>query len=189
MGYSNRINDPAFAKYLADTKKYAKIFSLILASAAVLGFYLYGEFSYDMDNPEALYIGLGIGGMFIMIALITNRSQKSTKTWDGKVVDKLVEKKTRRRNATDMDYHAREYLLYKVVIKSDFGDTRELTAENDDTVYNYYQIGDRVRYHGHLRTFEKYDKSKDSIIFCNACAFLNDMSDERCRACHCPLLK
>ena len=189
MAYSNRIHDPAFAKYRADSEKYAKIFASILATAAVLGFYLYGELGTEMDNPEALYIGLVIGGMFIAIALITNRSKKGAKTWDGTVCAKQVEKKTRRRKSTDLDYHMREYLLYTVTIKSNDGKAHEITAENDDTTYNYYQIGDKVRYHGSLRSFEKYDKSKDSIVFCNACASLNEMSAERCHRCHCPLLK
>ncbi|MBU4036264.1 MAG: hypothetical protein KKA35_07535 [Proteobacteria bacterium] len=187
--YSNRINDPAFAKYRANSDKYALIFSFIIAAAAILGFYLYGEFSMEMDNPEAMYIGLGIGGMFIMIALLTNRSKKGAKTWDGKVVDKQVEKKTKRRKASDPDYHMREYLLYKVIINSDYGQTHEITAEDDDTVYNYYEIGDRVRYHGSIRTYEKYDKSKDSIVFCNACASLNKIEDDKCHRCMCPLLK
>jgi len=189
MAYSNRIHDPAFAKYLDDSRRYAWIFSLLLAAAAVIGFYSYGAFGSEMDNPEALYIGLGIGGMFIVIAGLTNRSRKGGTTWDGKVVDKQVEKKTRRRRAEDMDYHARNYLLYKVVIRSDYGKSHEITAEDDDTVYNYYRVGDRVRYHGSLRSYEKCDKSKDTIIFCNACASLNEMSAERCHRCHCPLLK
>ncbi len=176
MAYSNRINDPAFAKYLADSDRYAKIFSYILATAAVLGFYLYGELSPEMDNPEALYIGMGIGGMFIAIALITNQTKKGAKTWDGKVYDKQVEKKRRRRNAADMDYHMKEYLLFKVIFQSNDGKTHEISAENDDTLHNYYRIGERVRYHGGLRSFEKYDKSKDTIIFCNACASMNEMS-------------
>jgi len=65
----------------------------------------------------------------------------------------------------------------------------ELTAEDDDTVYNYYQTGDRVRHHGGLNSFEKYDKSQDDIVFCNACASLNDINDEYCFRCNCPLLK
>ena len=62
----------------------------------------------------------------------------------------------------------------------------EITAEDDDTRYNYYQIGDRVRYHGSLRTYEKYDKSKDSIIFCNACASLNEITAESVTAVDVP---
>ncbi|MDW7669506.1 MAG: hypothetical protein SCJ93_11835 [Bacillota bacterium] len=46
--------------------------------------------------------------------------------------------------------------------------------------YNYYQTGDKVRHHAELNTLEKYDKSKDKIIFCNACAYLNDIEDEYC---------
>ncbi len=189
MGYSNRINDPAFAKYRADSDRYAFIFAFIIAAAAVLGFFLYGELGKEMENPDALYIGLGIGGMFIAIAWITNRSKKGAKSWDATVCDKQVIKKTRRRNAADMDYHAREYLLYKVVLRAGDGKLHEITSENDDTVYNYYQVGDRVRYHGSLRSYEKYDKSKDTIVFCNACASLNEMSSDRCHRCHCPLLK
>ena len=189
MAYSNRINDPAFVRFQADSDRYAMLFSFILAGAAVIGFYLYGLFGTEMDNPESLYIGLGIGGMFVAIALITNRSKKGAKTWDGTVSDKRVEKKTRQRNASDMDYHAQNYLLYKVIVRSDTGKTHEITAENDDTLYNYYHVGERVRYHGFLRTFEKYDKSKDDLAFCNACASLNEINSERCHRCNCPLLK
>ena len=51
------------------------------------------------------------------------------------------------------------------------------SAEDDDTVFNYYQIGDKVRHHGGLNSIEKYDKSGDEIIFCNACTYLNDIKD------------
>jgi len=34
----------------------------------------------------------------------------------------------------------------------------ERMALNDDTLYKYFQIGDRVRHHGGLNSFEKYDK-------------------------------
>ena len=189
VGYSDRINDPAFAAYLKNSARYAWIFSILLAAAAVLGFFIYGETGKEMNNPEALYIGLAIGGMFIMIALLTNRSKKGGKTWDGTVCDKRVEKKTRRRNTGDQDSYLQEYLLYTVVIQSNHHQKYEMTAEDDDTLYNYYRIGEKVRHHGHLNAYEKYDKSGDTIIFCNACATLNEVTDERCHRCSCPLLK
>jgi hypothetical protein len=188
-GYSSRINDPAFAAYLRSSERYAWIFSFILAAAAVLGFFIYGEISHEMDNPQALNIGLLIGGMFVAIAFITNRSKKGGWTWDGTVCYKQVEKKKRRRKTEDTSYHMQEYLLYKVIIQSDHRKKYEITAENDDTQYNYYHIGEKIRYHGSLHSYEKYDKSKDTIIFCNACASLNEMTDENCFRCHCPLLK
>jgi hypothetical protein len=142
-----------------------------------------------MDNPDAVFIGMGIGGMFIAIAWLTNWSKKGAATWDGRVCDKRIEKKVRNRTAADMDYHAREYLLYTVIFQSESGRTAEITVEGDDTLYNYYQVGDMVRHHGRLRTYEKYDKSQDTIIFCNACASLNEITDDHCFRCNCPLLK
>lgn len=189
MAYSTRINDPDFVRYRANTVKYAWIFSFILAAAAVLGFGIYGAIGREMDNPEALYIGMGIGAMFITIAWLTNRSKKGSKTWDGMVSDKKVEKKKRRRHTTDQDHYMQEYMLYTVTVTSEGGKRHEITAENDDTLYHYYQVGDKVRFHGRLGTYEKFDKSRDTIIFCNACASLNEMTSDRCFRCNCPLLK
>ncbi|MFH2059406.1 MAG: hypothetical protein ABIJ59_10965 [Pseudomonadota bacterium] len=189
IGYSDKISDPAFAKYLESSAQYAWIFSIILAGAAIIGFFIYGETSSEMDNPEALYIGLLIGGMFMAIAFFSNRSKQKGWTWDGTVCDKQIEKKKRKVYNTGNDYYMQEYQLFKVIIQSDHREKYELTAENDDTVYNYYQIGDKVRHHGKLNSYEKYDKSNDTIIFCNACATLNEICDEICHRCSCPLLK
>lgn len=189
IGYSSKINDPAFAKYLKNTNKWSLYFSFILAVIAIAGFFIYGETSSEMDNPEALYIGLFIGGMFIMIALFQIMNRKKSKTWDGIVVDKKIENKRRKRNTTDDDYYWEEYTVFTVFIRSDSGKMHEIRVENDDTVFNYYQIGNRVRHHGGLNSYEKYDKSKDTIIFCNACASLNDINDDYCHRCNVPLLK
>ena len=93
MGYSSKINDPAFKKYLNNTRRWSFMFSIILAVMAVFGFYIYGEISNEMDNPEELYIGLGIGAMFLLIALLGIVGRKRTKTWDGVVVNKTVKQK------------------------------------------------------------------------------------------------
>jgi len=94
--YSKKINDKAFEKYLESSSKWPLYFSFDLALIAIIGFFIYGETSCEMDNTGALYIGLGIGTMFILIALIQNRSRKKSKTWDGVGVDKKIEKKKRR---------------------------------------------------------------------------------------------
>lgn len=80
-GFSPRISDPAFAKYVKNSNRWAAIFSLILAVAAVIGFYIYGEVGSEMDNPGSLYIGFGIGGMFLVIALFQILGRKHSKTW------------------------------------------------------------------------------------------------------------
>ena len=188
IGYSDRINDPAFARYMRNSKVWSFSFAAVLALIAIVGFYIYGESSPEMDNPEALYIGLGIGGMFLAIALFQSIGRRST-TWDGVVVDKQIEEKRRKRHSGDNDYYWEQYTLFTVIIKRDDGKIYTKSAEDDDTVFNYYQIGDKVRHHGGLNSIEKYDKSGDDIIFCNACASLNDIKDDYCLRCKCPLLK
>ncbi|NEW81542.1 MAG: hypothetical protein GZ094_04150 [Mariniphaga sp.] len=186
VGFSQKINHPALAKYVKDTNRWSGIFSLILAFAAVAGFFIAGETSSDMENPEALYIGLGIGSMFLLIAFFQIAGRNNSTTWDGKIVDKKIENK-RRRSKDDESWI--DYTRYTVCIRSDKGKIHTTTAEDDDTKYNYYKIGDRVRHHKGLNTYEKENKSGDTIIFCNACASLNDINENFCFRCKCPLLK
>ena len=189
IGFSENINDPAFAKYLKNSNRWAGIFSVIIAIAAIIGFYIAGETSTEMDNPESLYIGLGIGGMFLVIALFTVIGRKRSRTWDGSVIDKTVKKKSRRRDTGNDDSYVEYYTEYTVAIRENGGKVHRLVHEDDDTIFNYYRIGDRVRHHAGLKSYEKHDKTQDSIIFCNACGTLCDINDDVCFRCKCPLLK
>ncbi len=189
IGFSAKITDPAFKKYQKDTTSYAFIFAGILTVITTVSFFLYGALSDEMDNPEALYIGLGISGMFIIIALLSTLSRKKGKTWDGKVIDKQRRLKVRKKSRGANDTSPQQYYEYTVFIKAENGDEHVIAVEDDDTLFNYYQVGDRIRHHAGLNTYEKFDKSKDQIIFCNACAYLNDINDDYCVKCHCPLLK
>ncbi|MCF7975986.1 MAG: hypothetical protein K9N55_19370 [Phycisphaerae bacterium] len=189
VGYSDRINDPAFARYLANQKRYAWIFAWIMAAAFTGGFFYYGTTGKDMTNPQALYIGLGLGCMMLAIAFLTNLRRTHSRTWDGEVIDRKVQKKRRHRNQDDNDGYIEEYLLYTVIIREDNGRKHNLVVKNDATLYNYFQNGDKVRRHGKLNTYEKYDKSKDTVIFCNACASRHEIADDVCSRCKCPLLK
>ena len=189
VGFSSRINDPAFTGYVKNSKRWSAIFSLVLAIVAIISFYIYGEKSPEMDNPQALYIGIGIGSMFIFIATIQIIGRSRSKTWDGIVIDKKVQDKRKKRYTNNNDYYWENYKEYTVSIKRDDGRVEECATEDDDTKYNYYQIGDRVRHHEGLNTYEKYDKSRDAIIFCNACASLHNIEDDYCFRCKCPLLK
>jgi hypothetical protein len=188
-GFSPRINDLAFAKYVKNSNRWAAIFSMILAVAALIGFYIYGEVSSEMDNPGALYIGFGIGGMFLLIALFQILGRKRSKTWDGTVEDKKIKKKTKRHDYGNDNVQYDDYLEYSVIIRSDKGKRHTIKSEDSDTLYNYYQIGDRVRHHAGLNSYEKYDKTGDRFIPCNACGTLCDIQDDYCFRCKCPLLK
>jgi rubrerythrin len=184
LGFSSRINDPAFAKYIKNSNRYSAIFSIILAVAAVIGFYIAGEAGAEgMSNPGSLFIGLAIGGMFVVIALFQIRGRKRSATWDGTVEDKTVKKKTHHD-----EYSVNEYLEYSVIVRSDHGKKHVIKTRSND-IYNYYRVGDRVRYHAGLRSLEKYDKTGDKFIPCNACGTLCDISENTCFRCKCPLLK
>lgn len=189
MAYSKRVKDPAFTKYIRNVHRWTWIFSFIIATVAIVGFFIYGQTSSEMDNPQALYIGLTIGGLFLLIAFFRSLGQKQGKTWDGIVTKKEIEKKRKKNYTSENDYYWDIYDVYKVYVQENGGKLHEIRTERDDTVYNYYTIGDKVRYHGHLHSYEKYDKSGDTIVFCNACATLNDIENEFCSRCKCPLLK
>jgi len=189
-GFSTRINDPAFLKYVKNTNRWAAIFSIILAVAAVIGFYIAGEAGVDnMENPQALFIGFGIGGMFLTIALFQVLGRKRSITWDGTVEDKKIKKKTERHTSGDDDVRYEDYLEYSVIIRSDQGKEYTIRSRDSDILYNYYNISDRVRHHAGLNSYEKYDKTGDKFIPCNACGTLCDIGDDYCFRCKCPLLK
>lgn len=186
MAYSRKIDDPAFDRFRRNSQNYSFLFSVGLAFLAIAGFYIYGESGSDMENPEALRIGATIGGMFMLIGIFSARSKKVRPSWDGVISDKKI--KEVKKDIGDGRNDALR-LVYTVFIKGDYGKTAEIRSEDDDTVYNYYNKGDKVRYHGALNSYEKYDKSGDNIIFCNACAFLHDIGEDVCLNCGCPLLK
>jgi len=193
IGYSERIQDPAFARYLKSINRWSIIFSSVLPIAVVVGFYIYGEAGSEIENPQSLYIGLGVGGMILVIALFTIIARKRSKTWDGVVIDKTVKQKmdTSYRNTDSGRYGSRPrfYTEYSVLIRDEHGKTHRITVRNDDTWYNYFEMGDRVRHHAGLNSYEKYDKSRDSVIFCVACQKLCDINGDLCPRCKCPLLK
>lgn len=104
------------------------------------------------------------------------------------MIDKKVKKKTENQGSGDDTYYS-SYLEYSIKIKGDHGKKKILKWKNNTTIYDYYEVGDQVRYHGQLKSFEKYDKSKDEIIFCKACFTKCNIVDEFCSRCKCPLLK
>ena len=188
MAYSERINDTAFQRYLQKTNRWAWIFTIILCAVAIVGFFIAGENSKEMDNPQSLFIGLGIAALIFVINLFRYFGVKNSTTWDGVVFKKTAQKK---RESVDHDSNAtRTYIEYVVHIKRDSdGKKFKLAAKNNPSVFNYYREGDKVRHHAGLNTYEKFDKSDDTYIFCNACHTKNDIENDVCKRCKCPLLK
>jgi hypothetical protein len=190
IGFSPRIQDPAYTRYLKNSSRWAGIFSAILAAAAVIGFFIAGQTGAgNMKNPQALFIGMAIGGMFLLIALFQTLRKKKDRTWDGQVVDKKVEHKTRSRETSEDSFVKEHYTLFTVLIRENSGKFHPLAVENDSRYFDYFQIGDAVRHHAGFSVYEKQDKTRDSYLFCIACGTKNEIYLDVCHRCKCPLLK
>jgi len=188
-GFSDKINDKAFKKYVKNSDLYSAVFSVVLAVAAVAGFSIYGWKSDEMDNPQAFYYGCIIGGMFLLIALAQIIRRRTRRDWDGVVIKKTAVNKTKKVSVGEDSYRRMRYTEYKVIFRDDRGRKHAFTVDNDDTRFNYYNVGERVRFHGRLGAYEKFDKSHDTFLFCAACSAMNPIERDTCEVCKCPLLK
>ncbi len=186
IGYSEKINDLAFEKFKKSSNRGAYIFAIVLAIIAIIGIPIYGSVSGEIDFPYSFYYGLGIGGMLVIIAFVQSTKQKSDTSWDGVVIDK---KQAKRREQQYEDGHIGYYTEYIVKIRRDDGKIYKDRSTNTSYVYDYYQVGDRVRHHKGFPGYEKYDKSKDTNNICIACLRLHNIQENTCKTCKCPLLK
>ncbi len=189
IGWSDRIQAPQFAKYQKSRRKIIMIWAFALA---ILIPALILIFDRSDGEGENLFVVLVIGGMFLLIGLYSALSTRHKgKGWDGVVEDKKVFEKKRRVSDNDGNSHMEHYLEYIVYVRRTNGRIEELKYTNDATVFDYYAIGDFLHKHANrnLRTIEKYDKSKDEIIFCAACGGMSDIRADYCLQCGCPLLK
>jgi len=180
IGFSDKISDPAYSKYKKDSITWSFLFSFILAIIAIIGFPIYGNNTGDLDWPESLFYGMGIGGMFIAIAALQTAKRRLDKTWDGIVIDKQFYVKH-----SNNEYNTK----YIMKIEQDSGKVKKIKWTDYPDIFNYYEIGDRIRHHKGLFYFEKYDKSKDTEILCISCIYFNDIKEDFCIRCKCPLLK
>lgn len=185
-GYSTKISSPLYDKYQKNANMYAFIFALVLAVIAMIGFPIYGVTSGEVPMPQALYYGAGIGGMFIVISFIQMILKGKDRTWDGVVIDKYAVKKTEYDRAND---HHRHFTEYGIKVRNMSGKVITNKTQDQPSFYQYYEIGDQVRHHKGLYMYEKYDKSRDTVILCNACMAFNDSKLEQCPRCKCPVLK
>lgn len=185
VGFSDRINDPRIAAVMKKINSSGMVFTYILAVVAVLGFTVVGAAEVGgFELPSAAYMGLAIGGLLVVIGFFQRAGAKKDKTWDGTIVDKKT-KEASYSERRQGDYQT-QYLLY---IRRDDGKTKKISCTKE--YFDYIRICERVRHHAGTADYilEKYDKSRDSIIFCIACTSKNDIKNDLCYRCKCPLLK
>lgn len=150
-----------------------------------LGFLVAGLLSDEMPLGEGLIIGTVLGLFMFMLGVWCLRNAKKP-GWEGVVIKKLEKKRHRR----DDDGFDRSYMEYIVLIKTDQGKKKRIIERKQGALmYHYFKVGDRVRYHPALETYEKYDKSKDRVIYCNVCRTMNPLANDRCEKCNNLLFK
>lgn len=179
IGFSNRCDDPEILEAARKNKKSSMGCAWFFALLFPLGFLLAGLFIDEMPLNEAIIIGVGLGVLMLVINLVRVKGMKCP-VWEGVVTQK--HKKERRQHNRDND--PTTYTEYTTVIKIDTGkEKRIIEKDSGRDMYDYLSVGDRVRYHPAFETYEKYDKSKDKIIYCNVCRMMNPVANDRCKRC------
>ena len=107
-------------------------------------------------------------------------------------MNKYKEENTR--NLTPKDEDAipmyEKWITYVLVFRTTDGQKKTLEERKTTKYYDYFRIGDRVRYHPQLNGFyEKYDKSLDRYLICPICGRENKIKNDRCKYCNNILVK
>jgi hypothetical protein len=185
VGYSDKIHDPRIATTLKKINKSSMFFILVLAVVVVIGFSVAGALEAGgLELPSAFFFGLILGGLLIVLALFQRAKGKKDGTWDGVVVDKTY------KEASYADRQRGNYQTrYSIHIRREEGGVKKLSCTED--LFHYYQVGDHVRHHAGTveHVLEKYDKSRDSVIYCIVCSTKNEIHNDVCHRCKSPLMK
>ena len=174
IGWSNNIRHPSLKNYLRNYYKLTLIW-LIGLSLIVPGILIaIGDLQLDSEGIIVLKIIIPMFWIVAFIFLYFNFG-RNERDWEGEIVDKTI-------------FNDDEYIF---TIKKTNGTIYEYKKKNAERLFDYFQIGDRVHYHGkkHLQYLEKYDKTKDTIIICSSCSSVQDTRDNFCGRCGSILLK
>jgi len=178
VGWSPKSSHPEILEAVRKNKKSAMGCAWAFMLLFPVGFLLAGLFMDDMPLNEAIIIGVGLGAIMLIINLVRIKGMKRP-LWEGVVAEKFHKKRQRHRDDT-----VDTYTEYTTVIKTDAGKKKRIIEKDSDRhMYDYLSVGDRVRYHPAFGTYEKYDKSRDKIIYCNVCRMMNKIEDDRCKRC------
>lgn len=178
IGWSDKINDPLYSKYQGRKRNYIFLFSLVLIIGIPIILISTGDLGL---NREGYIVITVVATMFSAIALFSIRNTKRYgEEWEGIVENKkdYVENK---------DGSQKNVLI----VRLNNHKIRELSFSDSVVQYDYYKIGDQIKRHNkaNLKAIEKYNKTKDEILFCPSCGYLCDARDFYCQACGSPLLK
>ena len=187
VGFSDRYNCPEILAAAQKNMKSSIGCMWILVFVPLIGFPIAGLLMDDFPFGESLLIGIGIALVMLTVNLLALRRTKQP-MWEGVVVNKYSKEKSEHRGGEDDNY--RTYTEYTTIINTDAGKKKTIVEKDSGRhMYDYLSIGDRVRFHPKFGTYEKNDKSKDRIIYCNVCSMMNPIQNDRCKRCNNLLFK
>lgn len=180
VGWSVHSHDPEILEAARKNRKSAMGCAWVLLILFPLGFLLAGLLVDEMPLNEAIIIGVTLGVVMFAVNLVRIKGLNRP-IWEGVVTGKFQKERREHKKGDDS---FRYYTEFTVVIKTEAGKTKRIVERDSRReMYDYLAIGDRVRYYPALDSFEKYDKSNDSIIYCNVCRMMNSIESERCKRC------
>ena len=163
VGWSRVADSPEMLETIKKNKRSSLGLALVLTLLFPIGFLVAGLFSDEMPLNEAIIIGAVLGLLVLIINLWRFANMKQ-RAWNGVVVKKLEKRRYENNENTSPSY-----MEYIVLIKTDQGKTKRIAGRKwDRDMYDYLDIGDRVL-SSRPGDNEKYDKSKDEVIYCNVC--------------------
>ena len=187
VGFSDRYNCPEILAAAQINRKSSLGCMGILVFVPLIGFPVAGLLMDDFPFGESLVIGVGIALVMLVVNLLALRRTKQP-MWEGVVVNQYSKEKSEHRGGEDDNY--RTYTEYTTIINTDAGKKKTIVEKGSGRhMYDYLSVGDRVRFHPKFGTYEKYDKSKDRIIYCNVCTMMNPIQNDRCKRCNNLLFK
>jgi hypothetical protein len=180
VGWSVHSNDPEILEAARKNRKSAMGCAWVLLILFPLGFLLAGLLVDEMPLNEAIIIGVTLGVVMFAVNLVRIKGLNRP-IWEGVVTGKFQKERREHKRGDDS---FRYYTEFTVVIKTEAGKTKRIVERDSRReMYDYLAVDDRVRYYPAFDSFEKYDKSNDSIIYCNVCRMMNSIESERCKRC------
>jgi hypothetical protein len=189
VGFSDRYNSPEILEAAKKNRKSSIGCMWILVFVPLIGFPITGLLMDDFPFGESVVIGVGIALVMLIVNLFGLRRAKQP-MWEGVVTNKFSKERHHHNRTNDESDTYSTYTEYTTVIRTDTGKKKKLIERDSQRdMYDYLAVGDRVRYHPAFDTYEKYDKSKDRIIYCNVCRMMNPIQNDHCKRCNNLLFK
>ncbi len=136
----------------------------------------------DYPMRDAVFYGVGLSVVLTLFYLIFHTRLRKP-IWEGQVIKKGKDYRHRHKDSDST------VPVYTTVIRRDSGKKETLTEWEREVWYSYFSAGDRIRYYPALESYEKYDKSRDRVIYCNVCLTMNPIHSSHCKQCNKPLFK